>query len=42
MEALSQMARPQEKAVVDKLIQWEKEHLLKLVRAKWQLLGRAR
>jgi rubrerythrin len=42
MEALSQMARPQEKAVVGKLIQWEKEHLLKLVRAKWQLLGRAR
>jgi len=42
MEALSHLARLQEKALVEKLIQWEKEHLIKLVRAKWQLLGRAR
>ncbi len=42
LEALSHLAKPQEKAVVEKLIQWEKEHLIKLVRTKWQLLGRAK
>lgn len=42
MEGLSHLVRPQEKVLVERLLQWEKEHLLKLVKAKWELTGRAR
>jgi rubrerythrin len=36
------LVRPEEKTVVDRLIVWEKEHLVRLVRMKWDLTGQAR
>jgi rubrerythrin len=42
LQELRPLARAQDAGVVDQLVAWEKEHLVRLVRLKWDLEGRAR
>lgn len=42
MDGLQQMVRPKDKTVVQRLLEWERGHLLRLVQLKWHLTGRSR
>ncbi len=42
MEGLRGMIRKEEKQVLERLLEWERAHLVELVRLKWQLTGKAR
>ncbi len=42
MEGLRSIVRKEDTKVVDKLLDWERQHLVELVRLKWQLTGKAK
>jgi rubrerythrin len=42
LEGLQRMVREKERTVVGKLLEWERAHLVELVRLKWQITGKAR
>lgn len=42
MEGLQRLVRPKERSLVEQLLEWERGHMVRLVRLKWELTGRAR
>lgn len=42
LEGLQRLVRSKERSLVEKLVEWERGHLVRLVRLKWDLTGRAR
>lgn len=42
MEGLRSIVRKQEKEILEKILEWERAHLVELVRLKWQITGKAK
>lgn len=42
LEGLRSVLRKQEEQILEKLLEWERAHLLELVRLKWQITGKAK
>lgn len=42
LEELQRLVRSKERPLVEKLLEWDRGHLVRLVRLKWELTGRAR
>lgn len=42
MEGLRNIVRKKEEQILEKLLEWERAHLVELVRLKWQITGRSR